>query len=325
MFDIKETYHMRHLEAELPDALSLLMWLEEQHGNLDEVDDHKIDLMMDSLVKNDKNTIKNVIHLMRYYLITKRHDIYIHLTRYTGFLDVIENILTRLKERVPAETYARITEGFALPVLGTRPTVLPSYIIELMKRLTDHLDEKTIATGLAGNNHGIPETAFQSEKAAYEAAPDLETYLRDLHSRKVAELESFMEQNKVWFEQTITLSVIDFVKDNQEVLSARLIGDKLYITKIPYDTKAYLEAKTLDEKKYYGCHCPFAREAIGKVPSLFCYCSGGFAKYPFEVIFNQTLPVTCLENILGGSTVCRFEIDLSAVDYKGKVSGKPQK
>jgi hypothetical protein len=77
-----------------------------------------------------------------------------------------------------------------------------------------------------------------------------------------------MKQNRVWFEQSITPEVLDFVKGNQEVLSARLIDDKLYVTKIPYDTKAYLEAKTDDMKKYYGCHCPFAREAIGRVAGV---------------------------------------------------------
>ncbi|MFA5235885.1 MAG: hypothetical protein WC399_03500 [Bacilli bacterium] len=322
MRDISEYYRRRNLDSELPEALGLLEWLEGRHGQLDEVDCNKIDRMMADLVNHEKNTVKNIVYLMRYYLMAKRNDIYIHLTRYTGFLDVIENILLRLKERVPLKTYEQITEGFVLPVLGTAPKALPEYIVQLMNRFQRHLNENLIAEVLAGNNHGIPERAFASEKAAYEAAPDLETYLKDLHACKVAELEDYMRQGKVWFEQAITQEVVDFVKGNQEVLSARLVGDKLYLTKIPYDTKAYLEAKTLDEKKYYGCHCPFAREAIGKVPALFCHCSGGFTKYPFDVIFSQDLPVKCLETILGGSDICRFEIDLSAVDYKGKKNQK---
>ncbi len=318
MFDIKEAYLNRHLAEELPEALALLSWLEGLHGDLDQADQRQIDGMMGSLLRYEKNTVKNVVHLMRYYLLTKRHDLYIHLTRYTGFLDVIENILARLKKRVPSDTYDQITDGFVLPVLGTAPEALPEYAIALVARLKRHLDETTIAEVLAGNNHGLSETAFLSEKAAYEAAEDLESYLHDLHERKVAELEAHMNQNKVWFEQSITPEVLDFVKGNQEVLSARLIDGKLYVTKIPYDTKAYLEAKTNDMKKYYGCHCPFAREAIGRVPALFCHCSGGFAKYPFEVVLGQTLPVTCLETILGGSDICRFEIDLAGVAYKGK-------
>ncbi len=318
MQNISDTYKRNHLDAQIPSANYLLEWLEAKHGNLDEIDPAKTDRMIESLVDEGKNTVENFSFLMRYYRMTKRHDIFIYLTRYTGFLDVFENIFSRLKERVDSNVYLKITDGFQIPILGTKPTELPAYTSILMNRLKGNLSDDEIAIVLAGNNHGLPSESFLSEKAFYDAAPDLASYLEDLHHRKVAELEEYLAQNKVWFEQAITPEVIDFVKSNQEVLSARLIDDKLYVTKIPYDTLAYLQAESMDKKRYYGCHCPLAREAIGKVPALFCYCSGGFTKFPFEVLFGKTLPVKSLETILGGSDICRFEIDLADVDYKGK-------
>ncbi len=318
MQSIGDTYKRNHLEAQIPSANRLLRWLEDKHGNLDEIDLSKVDRMIESLVDEGTNTIENFVFIMRYYRMTKRHDIYIYLTRYTGFFDVFENILFRLKERVDHEVYLKITDGFKIPILGTKPTELPTHMSILMNRLKGSLSDDDIAIILAGNNHGLPAESFQSEKAFYDAAPDLASYLEDLHHRKVAELEEHLAQNKVWFEQAITQEVIDFVKSNQEILSARLIDDKLYVTKIPYDTLSYLQAESLDKKRYYGCHCPLAREAIGKVPALFCYCSGGFTKFPFEVLFGKSLPVKSLETILGGSDICRFEIDLADVDYKGK-------
>ncbi len=318
MQNISETYKRNHLEAQISSANRLLKWLEEKHGNLDEIDREKTDRMIESLVDEGKNTVENFLFVMRYYRMTKRHDIYIYLTRYTGFLDVFENILARLKERVNSEVYLKITNGFKIPVLGTKPTELPIHMSILMDRLKESLSDDEIAVVLAGNNHGLPEEMFLSEKAFYDAVPDLVSYLEDLHHRKVAELEEHLAQNKVWFEQAITQEVIDFVKSNQEILSARLVDDKLYVTKIPYDTLAYLQADSMDKKRYYGCHCPLAREAIGKVPSLFCYCSGGFTKFPFDILFGKSLPVKSLETILGGSDICRFEIDLTDVEYKGK-------
>ncbi len=322
MQNISETYKRNHLDIQILSAQSLLQWLEAKHGNLDEIDLAKIDRMIESLVDEGKNTVENFVFVMRYYRMTKRHDIYIYLTRYTGFLDVFENILSRLKERVDNDVYLKIVDGFKIPVLGTKPTELPIHMSLLMSRLKGSLGDDEIAIILAGNNHALPEAMFQSEKAFYEAAPDLASYLENLHHRKVAELEEHLAQNKVWFEQAITQEVIDFVKSNQEILSARLVDDKLYVTKIPYDTLAYLQAESMDKKRYFGCHCPLAREAIGKVPALFCYCSGGFTKFPFEVLFGKTLPVKSLETILGGSDICRFEIDLADVDYKGKKAKK---
>jgi len=318
MQNISDTYKRNKLDAQIPSANRLLEWLEAKHGSLDEIDIAKTDRMIESLVAEGKNTVENFTFVMRYYRMTKRHDIYIYLTRYTGFLDVFENILSRLKKRVDNDVYLKITNGFKIPVLGTKPSELPIHISILMDRFKGSLNDKDIAIVLAGNNHGLPEGMFLSEKAAYDAAPDLVSYLEDLHHRQVAELEEHLAQNKVWFEQAITQEVIDFVKSNQEILSARLIDDKLYVTKIPYDTLAYLQADSFDKKRYYGCHCPLAREAIGKVPSLFCNCSGGFTKFPFEILFGKSLPVKSLETILGGSDICRFEIDLAHVEYKGK-------
>ena len=68
------------------------------------------------------------------------------------------------------------------------------------------------------------------------------------------------------------------------------------------------------EKNYYACHCTFAREAIlndeENVPSDWCYCSAGFAKFPFEVILDKELSVKVLNSALDGDGFCRFEIDL---------------
>ena len=71
-----------------------------------------------------------------------------------------------------------------------------------------------------------------------------------------------MDQNKVWFEQIITKEAIDFVKNNQEILSGVLVNEKLYVTKIPYDIKNFLEVNDPILKKYYACHCTFVRENI---------------------------------------------------------------
>ena len=115
---------------------------------------------------------------------------------------------------------------------------------------------------------------------------------------------------------------MEFVKSNQEILSAVLEDEKLYITKIPYDLQNYLNTDDEKLKRYYACHCTFVRENIknetANIPREWCNCSGGFAKYPFEVILDQPLEVTLLKTPLDGDYTCRFSIDLSNVEYKKK-------
>jgi predicted hydrocarbon binding protein len=81
-------------------------------------------------------------------------------------------------------------------------------------------------------------------------------------------------------------------------------------------TDGWLHAQNEEEKRYLYCHCPWARESIKsnsgipQVSSTFCNCSAGFVKKPFEIIYNQTLPVDIVQSILNGDDVCEFAISL---------------
>jgi hypothetical protein len=67
-------------------------------------------------------------------------------------------------------------------------------------------------------------------------------------------------------------------------------------------------------KRYHTCHCPLARTSIitggPEVPSEWCYCSGGYGKLPFEVVFGEELEVEILESVLAGDPRCRFAIKM---------------
>ncbi len=303
------------------EAHSLLEKLEEQQSkDLDDINELELDTLIFFLVDNHLNTVSNFVVLMRYYRLIDRKDLFLHLTKYTGMLGVMENIIKRLENLKGKATAAEIIGDFKTPHLGVHPESLPIYVNQLMMILDRSLESEETEQVLAGNNHSIPRESQLPEKVEYEHSKTLESYLSERHARKVKELEQHLKENKVWFEQIITQEVVDFVKHNQEVLSGVLQNEKLYITKIPYDTLAYLQSTDDIMKKYYGCHCPFAREAIKAcnldISGRFCYCSAGFAKFPFEVILDQKLKVKVLESILMGSDICRFEIDLVGVPYK---------
>ncbi|MBN2851640.1 MAG: hypothetical protein JXQ23_02755 [Clostridia bacterium] len=304
-------------EEKTSDAINQVFQLEVflSHNalTLTTAEEKDIEEYVDLLIVEKKNNLETILALARYFYVINRQNIYIYFTKLLGGLGVLENIESRVKEFQGEQIRHRIFDDFLKPPLGTKKEDIPEYTKVLMKKLEANLDEKSYCKILAGNNHLVPREAMEAEKKLYEKSESLDTYLKERHQRKVAELQEYCDQKKVWYEQVITQEVVDFVKKNQEILSATRQGDILYVTKIPYEPDKYIKEEDQIMKRYYACHCTFAREAILKnddVPYRWCYCSGGFAKFPFEVILDRELDVTVLKSALKGDDICRFAIKI---------------
>jgi len=121
-------------------------------------------------------------------------------------------------------------------------------------------------------------------------------------------------EGELFFAQEITDEVVAFVKQEQDFESGVREANIIYVSKIPYNAKRYLAENDPTLKRYYACHCPWAREAIKNedvlLNAVFCNFSGGYHKKPWEVIFGQTLQVEVLKSALKGDLRCRFAIHL---------------
>jgi len=266
-----------------------------------------------TLMDAGENDVESLLAVARYTYLIGNREAYIHFTKLLGGIGVVENIRARTARFAGDDTANAVFIDLPQVPVGTLPSDVPPYTAELMTRLKRHMPEESYRRALAGNNHGISEAAMTAEKAAYERSASLDEYLRGRHQRNVAQLQSHADSGQVWFEQIITQDVVDYVKTNQEILSAVHRGGRLYVTKIPYDAVNYLKEQDPLMRRYYACHCPLARESIRSgrpVDGDWCYCSGGFAKFPFEVIFGRELSVKVLQSALTGDGICRFEIGL---------------
>ena len=257
--------------------------------------------------------------LARYFYLIDAKDIYIYFTSIFGSKGVIENIKLRTIKYAGEEVKDKIFENLPIPPLGTSNKDLFNYTQKLMRQMEENLKPNAYRKILAGNNHNIPEISISKEKEFYEKAKNIDEYLKERHIRKVEELQQHCDEEKIWFEQKITQEVVDYVKANQEILSGVRQGDKIYITKIPYDIIDFLKTNDEKMKKYYACHCPFVRESLLSDEQInvdWCYCSAGFAKFPFEVILGTKLDVELLKSPLKGDNLCRFVIHLPENVYK---------
>ncbi len=265
------------------------------------------------LVEINENSKERLITLARYFKLTKRHNIYIYFTSIFGGVGVIENIQNRIIKYKDKETEEEIFKNIEKPPLGASASEKFNFTKNLINKINSNIEKTESAQILAGNNHRIPKEIFEKEREIYKKIGNLDDYLKNLHNRKVEILQKHYDENQVWFEQEVNNEMINFVKSNQEILSAIRNDNYLYVTKIPYNTKAFLESKNELDKRYYACHCPFVREGIKenkKLDSHWCYCSAGFAKYPFEIIFDQELEVEMIESAIKGDLLCRFKIKL---------------
>ncbi|MFO7611967.1 MAG: hypothetical protein R6W99_05690, partial [Clostridia bacterium] len=267
------------------------------------------------LFESDKISLPLLLALARYCYLANNHGAYIYFTRILGGVGVIDSIKKRMLAYAGEEAVEKVFSGLGEIPLGTTPGDMPAFTAIFMDRLKANIEPALYKRILAGNNHGLSESAMQEEKRLYEESPTLDEYLVDRHKRNVAQLQEHCDTGKIWYEQEITQEVVDYVASNQEILSAVRNGQKLYMTKISYDGISFLKSTDPVLKSYYACHCPFARERIldesrENIDSDWCYCSAGFEKFPFEVILGVELEVELLQSALRGDPVCRFALTL---------------
>jgi hypothetical protein len=271
------------------------------------------------LIDGGKNSMDRLLAIARYCYFAKKNDYYVYFTSILNGREILPLIGKKLVDVAGEETRSRIFDRFELPPLGSPPDDYPMLTKMIVDRLEAELPAATCREVLTGNYHEIPAEAFKDKKERFDKAKSIDEYLKGEHKRLVTELTECMKKGRIWYEQQITPEVVEFVKRNPEIQNGVRRGDKIYVTKIPYAPSDYLKEKDPTLKRYYACHCPLARTAIRdgtpEIPSVFCYCSGGFEKFAFDTIFGQTTEVELLESVLKGDTRCRFAITIP----KGKM------
>lgn len=272
------------------------------------------------LVSRGRNTEAQLLALARYSHYADMRDVWIYWTAVLGGRNIFPSIRERLQALAGEGTQDRVFRGLETPPLGSPPEDYPEATAELMRRLRAELSPELYRRVLAGNHHRVPVERFLENRGRYVEAENTEAYLKEDHDRAVAELEEYAGSGRVWYEQVITPEVVEYVRGNQEMLSAVLRDGKLYITKIPYAPMEYLKEKDPKMRRFYMCHCPLARSAIlagePEIPLDWCYCSAGFEKLPYDVLFGEELEVEVLESAIGGSDRCRFAVAVPAGKLK---------
>jgi len=300
-------------------AREFLEYLEKKKVSLRAAGLDELKEYLSFLIDGGRNSMDRLVAIARYCYFAKKNDYYVYFTSILNGREILPLIGKKLVDVAGEETRSRIFDRFELPRLGSPPDDYPKLTKMIIDRLEAELPAATCREVLTGNYHEIPAEAFEDKKERFDKAKSIDDYLKGEHKRLVTELTAFMKKGRIWYEQQITPEVVEFVKRNSEIINGIRRGNKIYVTKIPYAPSDYLKEKDPTLKRYYACHCPLARTTIRdgtpKIPSVFCYCSGGFEKFAFDIIFGQPTEVELLESALKGDPRCRFAITIP----KGKM------
>jgi hypothetical protein len=266
------------------------------------------------LIEEGRNTEDNCITLIRYCRFIQNHDMYVALMELVDGGEVGGNLYRKVGKHFGKQLRQEIFAGIGVAPYGTPTPKKPAYLQPVIERLESKIGKDACADFLSAGLRTLPNRYFLEERRKYKQAADIDEYLRQRKEGFVAQLEACLRESRPFFVQEITEEVIAFVRSDPEIGGGRREGNIIYETKIPYMTQKYLAETDPTLRRYYYCHCPWAREAIKngdvRLAETFCNCSGGFHKKTFEVIFKQPLKVEVLESALKGDDRCRFAIHL---------------
>ncbi|TFF86301.1 hypothetical protein EU519_01485 [Candidatus Thorarchaeota archaeon] len=265
------------------------------------------------LIEEKANTYENYVALSRYAYFVKNLTLYLSVLELIDGAEVMNVLHERLGEIVGENIRDKILPESSLPPLGLPSVEKTGVTKEVMKKMEDNLDSETCMTVLNAVAHGLPKDFRKGEREKYLEAGSINEYLRRKRESAISEIESYRDSGALFFNQIITDEALEFVKNRPDVLTGERRGNTIYHTKIPYMVNEYLAASEDKMKRYYACHCAWARESIlagEEVTDSFCHCSGGFTKQPWEAALDRPLDVEMVKSVLKGDMECSFIIHL---------------
>ncbi len=266
------------------------------------------------LIQEGQNTYENYLSLGRYGLFIKNNDVYAAILELLDGAEAQPNLYRRVGERYGDNVRDEVFAGIGISPLGLPSTDKPFDLFPVLDRLIGRIGYEATQQLLSDCMRDLPDEYFIDEREKYIKSADIDEYLRNKHQEFVHQLQKCQQEGVLFFSQEITDEVVEYVKSRLETECGVREGNLLFITKIPYNAKKYLAETDPTMQRYYACHCPWAREAIknGNITlnAVFCNCSGGFSKKPWEVIFGKKLQVDLLESALKGDFRCRFVVHL---------------
>lgn len=263
------------------------------------------------LIAEDQNSQENFFTLARYGLFTRNNPIFIAFLEVLDGGEAQENLYKQVAEKFGETFRDEVFDGIGVAPYGLPTTKKPGFMQPVIERLEKALGEEACRALVGDSLRNLPDYAWERE--IYLSCASVDEYLVVKKQQFIEQMEACQREGRLFFAQEVTDEVLDYIRGEPEMGGGVLVGNIVYETKIPFLTKEYLAEDDPTLKRYYYCHCPWARDSVRsgeKVAPIFCNCSAGFHKKPWEAALGQKVQAEVHESVLKGDMRCRFAIHL---------------
>lgn len=263
------------------------------------------------LISEGLNSEEHFTTLARYGLFIKNNVVFIAFLEVLDGGEAQENLFQRVGAQYGKAFRDEIFAGIGLAPYGLPTPEKPHTMQPVIERLEKALGADACRALIGDSLRDLPDYAWERE--IYQSCTNVDEYLVKKKQKFIEQMETCQREGRLFFAQEVTGEVLDFIRSEPEMGGGVRVGNIVYETKIPFLTREYLAESDPTLKRYYYCHCPWAREAVKngeKVAAIFCNCSAGFHKKPWEGALGQRIQVDVLESVLQGDDRCRFAIHL---------------
>ncbi|MFW9923868.1 MAG: hypothetical protein ACFFDW_11345 [Candidatus Thorarchaeota archaeon] len=291
-------------------------YLMKENCSFDKVPYGKLTNFTEELIRKKENTVADIINaLFSYSYFIKNYDIIEEIIDLIESHNAIENLYKRVGELHGEAIRDEVFKNVIIPPLGTNPEKKPMTTKIVMKRLEEKIGEEKVIEILRPCLHGRDEEPIPKDKELLMQLKDIDAFLTKKHQDIVKQAEKHRDEGTRMFAQYVDDEVVEYIKNTPSMAFGIREGNSIIVTKVPYQTKKFLNAKDDRMKRFYSCYCPWVRGAIkdkteSEITRNFCYCSGGFFKIYWDKIFDQPVTVEPIESPLWGDLVCKFKIEL---------------
>jgi hypothetical protein len=271
------------------------------------------------LIAEGRNTLENVSLLVDYADWLGHRKLYVALIELMDCHNALAVLADEIEKRHGQEVHDRIFSE-TLPPLGADERERCAYTRTITERMAPQLSPEEARDAWFQVQHGIPADVWRksdmAEKEKYRKCGNIDEFLDLKRQERDALLTRLRDERRLWYTIEINDKVLEFIKGDPEMEVGRREGNRIYITKVPYNVLGYLHETDPRMKRNYVCHCPMLREAIRRdwwISPDVCYCSLGHASH-YLAGLGLDIKGQVLESAVKGDTRCRFVFFLPSID-----------
>ncbi len=313
---LKNNVKEEQISTFIAKLIELQEFLKKEGIEIDSIPEGKILEYTEILVKKKDETILDLLRaIINYANFTKKYDYIIEVIDIAEAYNAMDNLYTRVAECFNEDIRDEIFKELTIPVLGIHPDKKPDFTKEIMKRMEDIIGEEKTIEILSPCLHGRPLEPIKKDREYFLKLKNIDEFLKIKKQEFVERLEKHAKEGTLEYAQYIDEEVVNYVKKSKTITPGVREGDKIIVTKIPYQMRKYLDAEDERMKRFYSCYCAWIRDAIKKgeerdISANFCNCSAGFFKQYWDIIFDQSVKVEPIETPLTGALECKFVVHI---------------